>query len=100
MTLEELASKLTELEEARRQAERELAALEDRRERVAELENDRDALVEYVSQLPIALDELSGEERNRVYRMLRLEVKPASEGFEVTGAFCTSERMSWRRSRA
>jgi hypothetical protein len=65
---------------------------------VAELENDRDALVEYVSQLPIALDELSGEERNRVYRMLRLEVKPASESFEVTGAFCTSERMSWHPS--
>src|SRR5215217_25425 len=100
MTLEELASKLTELEEARRQAERELSALQDHQERVAELENDRDALVEYVSQLPIALDVLSGEERNRVYRMLRLEVKPASEGFEVTGAFCTSERMSWRRSRA
>jgi hypothetical protein len=49
--------------------------------------------------VPTALDKLSGEERNRVYRMLRLEVKPSQAGFEVTGAFCTSEPMSSRRSR-
>jgi hypothetical protein len=86
MTLEELASKLRELDETRRHAERELAALGDRQERVAELESDRDALVRYVAELPIALDELTGEERNSIYRMLRLEIKLTPEGYEITGA--------------
>jgi len=44
--------------------------------------------------VPDALDNLSGEEENRVYRMLRLEVTPVSEDLEVSGAFCTSELPS------
>ena len=44
--------------------------------------------------VPDALDILSGEERNRVYRMLRLEVTSVSEEKEVSGAFCTSELPS------
>jgi hypothetical protein len=44
--------------------------------------------------VPDAPDILSGEERNRVYRMLRLEVAPVSEGLEVSGVFCTSELPS------
>ena len=32
------------------------------------------------------LDSLSGEERLRVYRMLRIEVTPIPEGFQVSGA--------------
>jgi site-specific DNA recombinase len=100
MTLEELGAKLKKLEETRLIAERELAGLDDSLKRTEELEADRDALLEsYASMVPTALDKLSGEERNRVYRMLRLEVKPSQAGFEVTGAFCTSEPMSSRRSR-
>jgi site-specific DNA recombinase len=87
MTLEELASKLAGLDETRRHAERELTALRDQQQRVEELESDRDALCRYIAELPIALDNLSGEERNRVYRMLRLEVKPTPEGYEITGVF-------------
>jgi hypothetical protein len=34
------------------------------------------------------LDGLTGDDRNKVYRMLRLEVTPTPEGYEVTGAFC------------
>ena len=98
MTLEELGAKLESLEETRRVAERELVASGDSLRRAEELEADRDALLEsYAEMVPDALDELSGAERNTVYRMLRLEVKPSAEGFEVTGAFCTSERISWRR---
>jgi site-specific DNA recombinase len=100
MTLEELASKLGGLDEIRKHAERELAALNGTQERVAELEADRDALLRYVAELPIALDNLSGEERNRVYRMLRLEVTPTAEGYKVTGAFCTKGRMRSKRSPA
>ena len=44
--------------------------------------------------VPDALDILSVEERNRVYRMLRLEVTPVSDGLEVSDAFCTSELPS------
>jgi hypothetical protein len=36
--------------------------------------------------MPDALDGLTGEERNKVYRMLRLEVTPTPEGYSVTGA--------------
>jgi hypothetical protein len=44
--------------------------------------------------VPDALDNLSGEERKRVFRMLRLEVAPVSEDLEVSGALCTTELFS------
>ena len=98
MTLEELASKLTKLEETRRVAEAELAALDAREERVRELEADRDALLAaYTETVPEALDGLSGEERIRVYEMLQLEVKPDPEGYEVSGAFCSKRPRGRRR---
>ena len=37
--------------------------------------------------VPEDLDNLTGQERNKIYRMLRLEVAPTKEGFKVTGAF-------------
>jgi hypothetical protein len=90
MTLEELASKLSKLEETRRVAEAELEALEAREERVRELEADRDALLaSYAEVVPEALGGLSGEERMRVYEMLQVEVRPDPEGYEVSGAFCS-----------
>jgi hypothetical protein len=96
MTLEELASKLKELDETRRHAERELAGLKNQQERVAELEADRDALLEYVAAaIPEELDNLAGEDRNKVYRMLQVEVTPTPEGsYKVSGAFCTAEPLS------
>jgi site-specific DNA recombinase len=91
MTLEELGAKLKELESARTSAERELVALKDRRRRVEELEEDRDALLESLAgMLPKALDDITGEERSRIYQMLRLEVMPVPQGgYEVSGALCT-----------
>jgi site-specific DNA recombinase len=97
MTLGELACKLGELDETRTHAERELAALENYQERIAELEANRDALFEYLErEIPERLDNLTGKQRNQVYRMLRLEVKPTPEGYEITGVFCTKERAPWR----
>ena len=49
--------------------------------------------------MPESLDKLTGEERNKVYRMLRLEITPTPEGYEVRGAFCTSETMGVRPRR-
>jgi hypothetical protein len=94
MTIEELACKLGELEETRRHAERQLAALENYQDRIAELEADRGALFEYLErEIPERLDNLTGKERNQVYRRLCFEVKPTPEGYKITGVFCTKERM-------
>jgi site-specific DNA recombinase len=91
MTLEELRGRLEELETTRRLAQTELEALAEREARVKELEEDRDALLEGRTEMvPGALNNLTGEERNKLYRMLRLEVTPSDEGYEVSGAFCTS----------
>jgi hypothetical protein len=74
-------------------AERELGALQDRTENMLESEADRDALLNSMARMvPKGLDELTGEERNKVYRMLRLEVTPRPGGaYGVTGAFCSLE---------
>jgi hypothetical protein len=91
MTLQELGAKLEELENGRRKAERELTALTAHQQRVEGLENDRDALLQSMFEIvPGALDDLDGEKKNRLYQMLRLEVTPSEEGYEVSGAFCTS----------
>lgn len=55
------------------------------------LEKDRGALLQSMSEtVPSALNDLDGEDKNRLYQMLRLEVTPSEEGYEVSGAFCTS----------
>ena len=92
MTLAELGSKLEELESTRQMAEAEIAALAAQEERVEELERDRDALIEfYAGAVPEALDQLDGEERNRIYRMLRLEITPQEDGsLDVRGILSDS----------
>jgi len=91
MTLQELGAKLEELDNGRREAERELMALRSHQQRVENLEKDRDALLQSMSEMvPGALENLDGEEKNKLYQMLRLEVTPSEEGYEVSGAFCTS----------
>jgi site-specific DNA recombinase len=91
MTLEELGSKLQELDDARRLAQAELEALTRRQEHLEQLEEDREALLESMAEIvPDALEDLTPEERNKIYRMLRLEVTPLEEGYEVSGAFCSS----------
>jgi hypothetical protein len=95
MTLDELGSKLKELDRTRERARAELGRLLKRLERVEDLEQDRDAIIEsYTGMLPDGLDALSGEERRRLYGMLRLEVAPAPEDLEVTGALSISEPRS------
>ena len=55
-----------------------------------DLEKDRDALLQSMSEMvPGALNDLDGEEKNRLYRMLQLEVTPSEEGYKVSGSFCT-----------
>ena len=91
MSLEELGSKLRDLDNTRRRAERELVALKDHRRCVQDLEQDRDALLESMAEMvPEALNSLTSEEKSRVYRMLRLEITSTAEGYDVSGAICTS----------
>ena len=89
ITLDELRTKLAALEEARTVARRELAAFKERRERIEHLEQDANAFLEhYAVMVPEALDELTSEERHRVYKMMRLNVVMYADGLvEVTGAF-------------
>jgi site-specific DNA recombinase len=91
MTLEELGSKLQELDDVRRLAQAEVEALMRRQEHIEELEKDREVLLESMAEIvPDALEDLTPQERNKIYRMLRLEVAPVEEGYEVSGAFCSS----------
>ena len=78
---EELRTRLAALEDARKMAERELSALQHRTEHLAQLERDRDSLLEsYAGLLPDAIDTLASEERYRVYRMIGLEARLAPDG--------------------
>jgi hypothetical protein len=92
MTLEELGSKLADLEDTRHHAERELAKSKSSAEQIEDLKTDRDTLLASMTDtIPKSLDSLTGGERNQIYRILRLEVTPSEEGYELSGAFCTSE---------
>jgi chromosome segregation ATPase len=85
---DELRTKLDALEETRDDARRKLAALEDRRERLAEMERDYDTLMRrYVGMVPEALDSLTSEKRHRIYELLKLTVNLRTDGtLEVSGA--------------
>ncbi len=81
ITFEELAAKLRDTDEARATAERELAEVEGRRNRLEHLERDCDAIMEhYAGLVPEALDNITGEERHQVYRMIRLRVTIRPDG--------------------
>ena len=75
---DELRERLSQLDEIKRVAEEELDALSKQKERIAELERDRDALLEsYAQMTPQGMDLWTSEERHRVYQMLRLRVYAA-----------------------
>ena len=85
---DELRARLAALEETRETARPELAALKGRRENSAELERDRDALMEsYAGLVPEALKALSPEERHNVYKPLKLRANlSANDTLELSGA--------------
>jgi site-specific DNA recombinase len=103
ITLDELRTKLAILEDSRSVARRELAALKERRERIEHLEQDANALLEhYAGMIPEALDDLTAEERHRLYKMMRFNVVMYADGLvEVAGAFGglweTSRTVSGKR---
>ena len=81
MTEQELDEEIAALEETRSAAERELASLRARSERLEQMERDRDAMLEHYAALaPEALDSLTSEERHQLYKMLGLKVWVAKNG--------------------
>jgi hypothetical protein len=90
LTYEELGEKLTALEETRSVARRELESLKGRSERLENLKRDRDAVLEaYANVTAEVLEELSPEERNKLYKILRLRIALRDDGtLEVSGVFC------------
>ena len=98
----ELRAKLARLQVDRETAEREIAAIEGRREWLEQMEHNRDAVMEhYAGTVPDSLDDLSPEERHRIYRMLRLEVLAyPDKSLEVSGAILAGRgRAEWREIR-
>ena len=90
---DELRAKLTSLEETRETARRELALLEDRREKIAELEADRDDILDHLESVaPEELDVLTPEERHEVYKVLGLRVIAREDGnHEASIAYIDNE---------
>jgi hypothetical protein len=81
MTLDELGTRLAELEGVRSSAESELAKLRTTQEEIESLEADADTLLtSYERVTPEKLDALEAEERHRVYRLMRLEVLAHLDG--------------------
>jgi hypothetical protein len=64
-----------------------LETLQQRWDRIAELQCDADTIMDYyVGMVPELLENLTPQERHRVYRMLRLEVLAYPDGsLEMTG---------------
>ncbi|MBA3473680.1 MAG: recombinase family protein [Rubrobacter sp.] len=89
MGLEDLRERLAELEEEKATADRELAALRDREARVRDLERDRDAVLDgLVGDASDALDCMTPEQRHHFYKILRLKVRLfADDSMEITGVF-------------
>ena len=56
------------------------------------MEKDRDILLKSMAnRVPRALYDLTGEEKHKLYQMLRIEVVPCEEGYTVNDAICTCE---------
>jgi len=89
MSDEELTAALSDLDEAHEAAERELETARARGETLQRLEHDRDALLEsYAGTVGDALEDLSPEERHRVYELLRLDVRFRPDWpLEISGIF-------------
>lgn len=99
ITFEELRSRLADLEETRTVAERSLSDLNQRRERIESLEQDKSSLLEsYATMVPEALAHLSGADRHHIYQMLRLKVYIGLDGdAEIQGAIGDA---LWQRGRS
>ena len=89
MTDEELTAALSELDEVRETAERELESARASEEALDCLERDKDTLMEsYAGMVREALEDLAPDERYRIHKLLRLGVHFRPDWhLEITGVF-------------
>ena len=89
MTDEELTAALSELDEVRETAERELESARAREEALDRLKRDKDTLMEsYAGIVRETLEDLAPEKRYRIYKLLRLGVRFRPDWpLEITGVF-------------
>jgi hypothetical protein len=95
MDLSELKVRLAELDEEREGAEEALEALKLKRGKLEALERDAETLLaSYADMVPEGLDALSAEERQRVYKMMRLKIYTyANGGTELNGTFSIGDKF-------
>jgi hypothetical protein len=81
ITTEQFRAKSAALQEAKEVATVSLETARARRERLEDFERDKEALLEYHARLvPEDLDGLTPEQRQSLYRMMRLKVLAAPDG--------------------
>jgi hypothetical protein len=74
-------SRVSQIKRSRRTIEDELGRINDRAAHIERLKHDRDALLSHYSRIvPEQLEALEPDERNRVYKMLRLTVLAHEDG--------------------
>jgi site-specific DNA recombinase len=89
ITTEQFRTKSAELEEARAAAEGQLEAAHSRLARLKDIERSKEELItHYASLVPQALDQLSSEEKNRVYKMMHLRVLAQRDGTLIVDWGC------------
>ena len=83
----ELRERLSALDEEKKAAEREIKSLRNKEERLDEMRRNKDALLtNLVEMTPCLIEELSPEEKHRIYGMLGLRVTSTENGsLEVAG---------------
>jgi site-specific DNA recombinase len=88
LTFDELRTNLARLDEDRKVADWELNNLQYRRERIAQLKEDKARLLDsFAGIMPEAAEKVTGEKRQQIYNLLRLRVTVEVGGdVEVSGA--------------
>jgi hypothetical protein len=89
ITTQQFRVKSTELEDARAAAEEQLDAARSRLVRLKDIEQSKEALVShYASLVPQALSELTSEEKNRIYKMMRFRILAQRDGTFIADWGC------------
>jgi Recombinase zinc beta ribbon domain len=89
ITTEQFRAKSADLEAARVAAESQLQAARSRLARLKDLKKSKDALISHFASLvPQAMSELSSEEKNQIYKMMRLHVLAQRDGTLIADWGC------------
>jgi len=89
ITTEQFRAKSAKLEEARAATEGQLEAARSRLTRLKDIEQSKDALVShYTTLVPQELTELSSEEKNQIYKMMRLSILAQPDGTLIADWGC------------